>query len=62
MSVGVAKLLAMDDLEKNLGVTHLESFAQQMHEVYSTFLNAGFTPDQAMELLLYIAGKGKKLT
>lgn len=37
----------------------LESFAQQMHEVYSTFLNAGFTPDQAMELLLYIAGKKK---
>jgi len=52
----------MDDLEKNLGVTHLESFAQQMHEVYSTFLNAGFTPDQAMELLLHIAGKGKKLS
>jgi len=49
----------MDNLERNLGVTHLESFAQQMHEVYSTFLNAGFTPDQAMELLLYIAGKKK---
>jgi len=58
--VGVAKLLAMDYLEKNLGVTHLASFAQQMHEVYSTFLNAGFTPDQAMELLLYIAGKSRK--
>ena len=58
----VVSLSSMDNLEKNLGVTHLESFAQQMHEVYSTFLNAGFTPDQAMELLLYIAGKGKKNT
>jgi len=60
--VAEVSLFSMDDLEKNLGVTHLESFAQQMHEVYSTFLNAGFTPDQAMELLLYIAGKGKKNT
>jgi hypothetical protein len=58
--VGVAKFLAMDNLERNLGVTHLESFAQQMHEVYSTLLNASFTPDQAMELLLHIAGKGRK--
>ena len=45
----------MHDLEKNLGLTHLESFAQQMNYVYSTFLNASFTLDQAIELLLNIA-------
>ena len=51
----------MDNLEKRLGVTPLDGFAHRMHEIYSAFINAGFSPDQAMALLLNLAGKGKRL-
>jgi hypothetical protein len=58
--VGVAKLLAMDNLERNLGVTPLDGLAHRLHEIYSSFINAGFSPDQAMVLLLDFAGKKSK--
>jgi hypothetical protein len=51
----------MDNLEKRLGVTPLDGFAHRMHEIYSAFTNAGFSPDQAMELLLSLTGKDKRL-
>ena len=60
LSVGVAKFLAMDNLERNLGVTPLDGLAHRFHEIYSSFINAGFSPDQAMVLLLDFAGKDKK--
>ena len=60
LSVGVAKFLAMDNLERNLGVTPLDGLAHRLHEIYSSFINAGFSPDQAMVLLLDFAGKDKK--
>jgi len=52
--------LAMDNLERNLGVTPLDGLAHRLHEIYSSFINAGFSPDQAMVLLLDFAGKDKK--
>lgn len=61
LSVGVAKFVAMDNLERNLGVTPLDGLAHRLHEIYSSFINAGFSPDQAMVLLLDFAGKDKKL-
>ena len=51
----------MDNLERNLGVTPLDGLAHRLHEIYSSFINAGFSPDQAMVLLLDFAGKEKKL-
>ena len=58
--MGVAKFLAMDNLERNLGVTPLDGLAHRLHEIYSSFINAGFSPDQAMVLLLDFADKDKK--
>jgi hypothetical protein len=52
----------MDNLENKIGVTPLTGFAHRMHEIYSAFINAGFSPDQAMDLLLNIANTDKKLT
>jgi hypothetical protein len=49
----------VDNLERNLGVTPLDVLAHRLHEIYSSFINAGFSPDQAMELLLNLAGKDK---
>jgi hypothetical protein len=49
----------MDYLEKKIGVTPLAGFAYKMHEIYSAFIDAGFNSDQAMELLLHLAGKEK---
>lgn len=60
MSVVIVSLSSMDNLEKRLGVTPLDRLAHQMHEIYSAFVNAGFTPDQAMDLLLNINEKDKK--
>lgn len=56
----IVSLSSMDNLEKRLGVTPLDRLAHQMHEIYSAFVNAGFTPDQAMDLLLNINEKDKK--
>ena len=56
----IVSLSSMDNLEKRLGVTPLDRLAYQMHEIYSAFVNAGFTPDQAMDLLLNINEKDKK--
>ena len=42
----IVSLSSMDNLEKRLGVTPLDRLAHQMHEIYSAFVNAGFTPDQ----------------
>ena len=50
----------MDNLEKRIGVTPLDGLAHRLHEIYSSFINAGFSPDQAMVLLLDFAGKDKK--
>ena len=52
----------MDNLEKKTGITHLDGLAYRLHEIYSAFVNAGFSPDQAMELLLNLAGIDKRLT
>jgi hypothetical protein len=49
----------MDYLEKKIGVTPLAGFAFKMHEIYTAFINAGFNSEQAMELLLQIAGKDR---
>ena len=58
--MGVAKFLTMDNLEKNLGATPLDGLAHRVHEIYTSFINAGFGPDQAMVLILDFAGKDKK--
>ena len=55
----VCNFKPMDNLEKRLGVTPLDGLAHRLHEIYSSLINAGFSPDQAMQLLLNIAGKGK---
>jgi hypothetical protein len=47
----------MDNLEKRLGVTPLDGLAHRLHEIYSSFINAGFSRDQAMELLLNLSKK-----
>lgn len=56
--VGVS-LSSMDNLEKRLGVTPLDGLAHRLHEIYLSLINAGFSPDQAMKLLLNIASKEK---
>lgn len=58
---GWLSFLVMDDLERNLGVTLLDGLAHRSHEIFSFFINAGFSPDQLMVLLLDFDGKDKKL-
>lgn len=50
----------MDNLERNLGALPLDSPAHRVHEICSSFINACFSADQAMILLLDFAGKNKK--
>ncbi|MFB6955463.1 hypothetical protein ACFCYB_00145 [Streptomyces sp. NPDC056309] len=39
-------------------ITHLAAGAAQLHELYTAYVDAGFTPDQAMQIVLTILTAG----
>ncbi|MGW4825392.1 hypothetical protein ACWEP4_42605 [Streptomyces sp. NPDC004227] len=41
-------------------ITNLAAGAAQLHELYSAYVDAGFTPDQAMQIVLTIISSGAR--
>ena len=42
------------------GLSDLEATAAQMHEVFCSFLGAGFTEDQALKLCAYLLNSSEE--
>ena len=52
MSVATATLTSMEEQEVVQGWSPLEESAMRLHELYLTFVKAGFTKDEALDLIV----------